>query len=118
MLRVLCSFGFLCLSIKFWKIRVDWRYCWCHMMLSGRMGLVVVSVFCPLSVVFCVYGVYLVWLRLVLWYLCVERWARMCGLGGFVYMLLFVSFPLSLAVFYKMALGVSLLSSSFFVFVI
>lgn len=118
MLRVLCSFGFLCLSLKFWKIRVDWRYCWCHMMLSGRTGLVVVSVFCPFSVMFFVFGVYLVWSRLVVWYLRVERRGRMCGVGGFVYLFLLISFPPSLAVVYKVALGVSLLSSSFYVFVV
>lgn len=87
------------------------------MMLSGRSGLVVVFLCCPLSVALGVFFVYLLWCTLVLWYFSFYGLGRLSGLRRAFFIFLLISFPVSLAVVYKLVFCLSILFSSFFVFI-
>lgn len=113
---LMCFLSFVVLSISFWKVRFSWRHCWCHMMLSGSAGLAVVSLFCSFSCVFYLFFIYLVWCSFVLWLFSILDVWGFGGLGGLLYLFFLVSLPFSLAVLYKLALGVSVMFCSFFVF--
>lgn len=87
------------------------------MMLSGSAGLVAVFLCCPFSVALYVFFIYLLWCSLVLWYFSFCGWGNLVGLSRVFFVFLLISFPVSLAVVYKLVFCLSMLFSSFFVFV-
>nr|YP_009938509.1 NADH dehydrogenase subunit 2 [Prosthogonimus cuneatus]QNU39793.1 NADH dehydrogenase subunit 2 [Prosthogonimus cuneatus] len=117
--NISCFVCFLILSYNMWKIRVfDWRRCWCHIMLSGSVSLVVVGVCCGSGVVLLFYCVYFIWasLALMLFFFLSKPGSVYGWFFVFCYIVVFLSFPFSFAFFYKFFLSWCMLGSGFFVF--
>nr|UDU84934.1 NADH dehydrogenase subunit 2 [Haematoloechus sp. CW13H] len=103
----LCGISLMVVSVLFWIHTTSWHMCWCHMMVSSSVTLVIIA---------CVQGVEIVafyYLTYVLW-CCVSVFvlSRMgphkpavCGpVSLFFYCLNFLSTPLSLVIVYKLLL--------------
>nr|QZZ81261.1 NADH dehydrogenase subunit 2 [Prosthogonimus pellucidus] len=95
----------------------DWRRCWCHIMLSGSVSLVVVGVCCGSGVVLLFYCVYFIWasLALMLFFFLSKPGSVYGCFFVFFYVVDTLSFPCSFAFFYKFFLGWCMVNTNVFV---
>lgn len=86
-------------------------------MIVRRGGLVVIRLGCCSLIVYLVYGVYMIWRSLVIFFF--PAAFRFRGWGGVVYMIfylmLLISFPLRLSLIYKVVMSLAMICSSFWV---
>nr|YP_009681606.1 NADH dehydrogenase subunit 2 [Tracheophilus cymbius]QDP13013.1 NADH dehydrogenase subunit 2 [Tracheophilus cymbius] len=116
---VLSCLSFLVLSFLFWVYSYSWFHCWCHMMLSSSVCLVVMSGVLSSDVLFYVFFVYLIWASMVICFFYSMGCDGSSGLSGvsayFFFVVLLVSVPFSFSIFYKILMAVSMLSCSLLV---
>nr|QWT69518.1 NADH dehydrogenase subunit 2 [Paragonimus westermani]QWT69530.1 NADH dehydrogenase subunit 2 [Paragonimus westermani] len=108
-LNAVCVLSFLFLGGLFWCYSYSWCHCWCHMMLSSSAALVAMSVEGSGDVLLYLFAVYGFWSSAVLFFFSyLEDWG-LSGVGTyFVFLVLLVSLPVSVSVFYKVWLAVSI----------
>lgn len=117
--KFFCVSCFIVLGLNLWKGLGGWRRCWCHMIVSGSARLVIIGMLCSTEISFYVYWVYFVWVTLGLRFFYFLPNARGVSDDFIVYcfVILFISFPFGVAIFYKYAIGMSLLIAKFYIFV-
>nr|AYH51408.1 NADH dehydrogenase subunit 2 [Posthodiplostomum centrarchi] len=64
-----CLVTFLFLSVWFWVSSYSWRCCWCHMMISSSVALVLMSVKGSMDLLFWFFLAYFFWSSLTIFYL-------------------------------------------------
>nr|WSP01993.1 NADH dehydrogenase subunit 2 [Wallinia sp. URM-2015] len=117
MLKILCGITFMLLAILFWLYSYSWAHSWCHMMISSSVALMAMSTVCSMSDLLYLFFIYFSWSSFVLFFF-YNQDSHMVWKGGvwFLYMVLLVSFPLSISVFYKFMMGLNIFSCSLLVF--
>nr|QRV61256.1 NADH dehydrogenase subunit 2 [Tanaisia sp. SS-2020] len=108
--------GLLLFSLFFWFSSVDLYRCWCHMMLSSTVVMVVVS-FASFNVLWPLFLFYVVWASLVvacLW--CCSKFKGFGSWHAFLVCGVVLAFPVSLSVVYKVFSSYCLFSCSLPVF--
>nr|YP_008994159.1 NADH dehydrogenase subunit 2 [Metagonimus yokogawai]AGN12761.1 NADH dehydrogenase subunit 2 [Metagonimus yokogawai] len=119
LVQVCCFLTFSVVVFLYWILTPDWIYFWCHVMLSSTAALVAMSVEVSIDLLMGLFLVYAVWGSGVIYLL-----SRFQGLkfkfsaGGicFLLILLLVSYPGSVSLFYKLLMGMSMYSCSWWVF--
>nr|YP_009326180.1 NADH dehydrogenase subunit 2 [Paragonimus ohirai]AAP22069.1 NADH dehydrogenase subunit 2 [Paragonimus ohirai]APD26972.1 NADH dehydrogenase subunit 2 [Paragonimus ohirai] len=117
-LSVSCLFSFLFLGGLFWCYSYSWCHCWCHMMLSSSAVLVAMSVSGSAEALFCLFVIYGVWSSMViLFFSHIEKMGLVEVGSYFLFLILLVSLPISVSIFYKLWMAVSIYFCYFPVFV-
>uniref|UniRef100_A0AAU7YQQ9 NADH dehydrogenase subunit 2 n=1 Tax=Scaphanocephalus sp. TaxID=3050632 RepID=A0AAU7YQQ9_9TREM len=112
-----CVFTFLVIALLFWVCTTSWLYYWCHVMISSSAALVVMAVELSVDVLFWLFLVYILWATLVIWLLSYFEGFEVGGaMFYFLCVFILVSFPGSLAIFYKLVIGFSVYSCGLLVF--
>nr|YP_010166575.1 NADH dehydrogenase subunit 2 [Tamerlania zarudnyi]QRV61244.1 NADH dehydrogenase subunit 2 [Tamerlania zarudnyi] len=105
--------GLIVLSFLFWFCSYDLYSCWCHMMLSSTVVMVVVS-FASLELLCYLFAFYLVWATLVLMTIwCCDKVGLLTSYYAFLVCGSVMAFPLSLGIFYKLLSSYCLFSFTF-----
>ena len=108
--------SFIVFSLSFWLVRFKWFYLWCTMMLSSRVSIICMSLVISSDLLFWVFIVYAFWSSLVILFFCDQTGLSLHPLSSFFYCSLLLSFPPSIAIFYKFVLGFCIFSCPFPVF--
>lgn len=115
----LCSLSCLVIAFLFWIFSIDWKICWCHMMLSSRSVLISLS-FSGSSIdsVLIIFIIYFLWRSFVLFFFYSEGLKEMSQTNYFLfiffYSFLLLTLPLSFSIFYKISVCVSIFSTGLF----
>nr|YP_010286165.1 NADH dehydrogenase subunit 2 [Mosgovoyia sp. SQ20]UKS08003.1 NADH dehydrogenase subunit 2 [Mosgovoyia sp. SQ20] len=109
-----CFFTILVCSGLVWFFSNDWTYVWCHVSLSS-ISTLVVACFCAEPIVcFFVYFYYFIWSTFcILFFFSLEDNKSFFG-GAWVFCFLLLVTPLSLPLFYKLGVCISIFYSSFY----
>nr|YP_010514538.1 NADH dehydrogenase subunit 2 [Diplodiscus mehrai]UXL86269.1 NADH dehydrogenase subunit 2 [Diplodiscus mehrai] len=118
LVNYLCCLTFLVCSFFFWLYSLDWFFCWTHMMLVSSGSLVAMAFVLSYDTLLFLFLVYIFWgTCVILFFGYVGRGMSLSSVGlCFVFSVLVVSWPLSLAVFYKLLMGSCIFACSFVVF--
>lgn len=113
-----CCLTILLCSVLFWLYRLGWEYVWCHISLSSVSTLLVACFCADFILTFFVYLYYSFWAVSCLCYFFYLK-----RLGGtkeafWLFCFLFLITPLSLPLFYKLSVCLSIVYSSVYVLVI
>nr|YP_009516737.1 NADH dehydrogenase subunit 2 [Paragonimus heterotremus]AYE67509.1 NADH dehydrogenase subunit 2 [Paragonimus heterotremus] len=118
LLNVACVLSFFLLGGLFWCYSFSWCHCWCHMMLSSSAALMAMSVSGSADVLFYLFVVYGFWSSAVVLFLSHLEDMGLTGVGAyFLFLMLLVSLPISVSVFYKVWMAVGIYFCYFPVFV-
>lgn len=114
----LCICTLLLLCVLFWVYSYSWYHCWCHMMLSSRGILVVMSLYQSLESLLWFYFSYFIWgsfcILFFYYYRFLGSWE---GISVFLlYTFLLLTTPISFSLLYKFSVGYVVFSTSFLVF--
>lgn len=127
---VLCSISFILLSFLFWVYNYSWRCCWCHMMISSRCVVVVMSFGASLDLLVWLYLVYVIWSTLTIFFLFFCDRVGFClvqGISGnlkfglffwFGYIFFLLTTPISFSFFYKVFASFCVFSCGWLVLVV
>lgn len=102
----------------FWVVSNSWNYVWCHISLASVATLVVACFCADTSLCFFIYFYYFIWARLCICLFYYESEVDMRMLGFWVFCFLLLVTPLSLPLFYKLSVCLSLFYSSFYLLLI
>lgn len=113
-----CSFTILWCSLLFWLFRNDWKFIWCHMSLSSVSTLLVACFCSDIRMCMYIYGYYLFWSVLCVYYFYLIRDGSGYLVNFWVYCFLLLVTPLSLPLFYKLGVCIAIFYSSIYVLVV
>nr|YP_010401650.1 NADH dehydrogenase subunit 2 [Cryptocotyle lingua]UQU69048.1 NADH dehydrogenase subunit 2 [Cryptocotyle lingua] len=117
LVELCCIFTFFFVGVLFWVYTNDWTYYWCHVMISSSAALVVMAIEISVDVLVWLFMVYLAWSTLVIYLLSYFDSMEVKTSAFFFFcVFLLVSFPGSLAIFYKLIIGISIYSCGLLVF--
>nr|YP_009517329.1 NADH dehydrogenase subunit 2 [Digramma interrupta]AXO78680.1 NADH dehydrogenase subunit 2 [Digramma interrupta] len=107
---------FLCSGL-FWLYSLSWEYVWCHISLSSVSTLLVACFCAEFIITSFVYAYYFIWATACVWYFFYLK--RMGGVKEWFWLFcfLFLITPLSLPLFYKLSVCLSILYSSIYILI-
>lgn len=111
-----CIATLLMCSLFFWFFSQGWEYIWCHISLSSVSTLLVVCFSSDVELCFFIYFYYFLWSVFCIIYFCLLGDNYNLGVfyfWGFCFLLLVT--PVSMPLFYKLGVCVSIFYSSFYV---
>lgn len=113
-----CSLTMLWCSLLFWIFRVNWMFIWCHMSISSVSTLLIACFCSNINLCFFIYMYYLFWSGFCIWYLYFISDINNSVFSFWIYCFLLLVTPVSLPLFYKLSVCISIFYSSVYVLLV
>lgn len=111
-----CFFTIVVCSCLVWFFRLGWEYVWCHISLSSVATLVVACFYRSVEVCFFIYWYYFFWgVLCIVYFFFVSDYMDVKGYYFWGFVLLLLVTPVSIPLFYKLAVCVGIVYSSLYV---